>query len=1030
LSGSSTSRNAVAPAWAAAAALAGAIALPTAAGALDADRAVSQYLRDRWGGEQGFPGGPVHAIAQTADGYLWIGAEKGLVRFDGLTFRLVDAGTAVGAGPAVLGVTAAPDGSLWARLRGIGLVRYRGGTLDDLLAVPGAPRSVVTAMDRGRDGEMLLATLAHGALTYRGRRFEPLTTPRTLPGSSFVIAVTRAANGDVWLGTRDAGLFRVRGTALGRHVDGLPDFKVNSLLATPDGEVWIGTDRGLARWNGSRITQDGVPAPLRTAPALGLTRDREANLWVAAGARGLWRLRPDGTAHAASDGGGTVGHVTATFEDRDGNLWVGTDRGIERWRDPVFTTHSAAHGLPADVGGPVYAAPDGRVWFGPSSGGLFWIRDGRLHRVRDAGLADDVVYSIHGRGPDVWVGRQRGGVTVLRIDADDDIAARRYTQRDGLSQDSVFAIHRTRDGAVWAGTLSGGATLLSSGRLVSYDTRSGLPSNTVTSLLEASDGTMWFGTPSGLAARSPQGWRTYTTRDGLPSNEINTLFQDRLGTVWIGTAAGVAVLQGGAVRPVGSGLAALRRPILGFADERRGWLWIHATEAIVRVDGQALAGGTATPEGLRHYGPADGLPGVETVKRDRVVAQDAKGRIWFALTRGLSMADPARADDRALPALTFVEQLTADGASVDTRGPISLPSSRRRIAVGYAGLSLAVPERVRFRYRLDGFDRDWSDPVPDRQAVYTNLAPGPYRFRVVASNSDGLWNGREASLAFEIQPLLWQTTWFQLSAAACTGLTGWALYRLRVRQVSRQLNARFEERLAERTRIAQELHDTLLQGFMSASMQLHVAVDGLPEASPAKASLARVHDLMRRVIDEGRNAVRGLRSAAVSTRDLERAFAAVQQEVGAGSATYRVIVEGRTRELEPIIRDEVYRIGREGLVNAFRHSGAAHVEIELEYGPRELCVLVRDDGRGVDPQVVQHGTEGHWGLAGMRERARRIGAALKIRSRAGAGTEVELRVPGSIAFTRQPSRWLPWRSRRRPAAGDAATRETRMENHP
>jgi signal transduction histidine kinase len=300
----------------------------------------------------------------------------------------------------------------------------------------------------------------------------------------------------------------------------------------------------------------------------------------------------------------------------------------------------------------------------------------------------------------------------------------------------------------------------------------------------------------------------------------------------------------------------------------------------------------------------------------------------------------------------------------------------------------------------------------------------------VASNSDGLWNGREASLAFEIQPLLWQTTWFQLSAAACTGLAGWALYRLRVRQVSRQLNARLEERLAERTRIAQELHDTLLQGFMSASMQLHVAVDGLPEASPAKASLARVHDLMRRVIDEGRNAVRGLRSAAVSTRDLERAFAAVQQEVGAGSATYRVIVEGRTRELEPIIRDEVYRIGREGLVNAFRHSGAAHVEIELEYGPRELCVLVRDDGRGVDPQVVQHGTEGHWGLAGMRERARRIGAALKIRSRAGAGTEVELRVPGSIAFTRQPSRWLPWRSRRRPAAGDAATRETRMENHP
>ena len=188
-----------------------------------------------------------------------------------------------------------------------------------------------------------------------------------------------------------------------------------------------------------------------------------------------------------------------------------------------------------------------------------------------------------------------------------------------------------------------------------------------------------------------------------------------------------------------------------------------------------------------------------------------------------------------------------------------MSSSRRRIAVGYAGLSLSVPERVRFRYRLDGFDREWSDPVAERQAVYTNLAPGPYRFRVIASNSDGLWNGTEASLPFEIQPLVWQTAWFQLTAVACTALAGWGLYRLRVRQVSRRLNARFEERLAERTRIAQELHDTLLQGFVSASMQLHVAVDGLPEDSPARASLGRVHDLMRRVIDEGPQ--RGSRAA-------------------------------------------------------------------------------------------------------------------------------------------------------------------------
>ena len=323
--------------------------------------------------------------------------------------------------------------------------------------------------------------------------------------------------------------------------------------------------------------------------------------------------------------------------------------------------------------------------------------------------------------------------------------------------------------------------------------------------------------------------------------------------------------------------------------------------------------------------------------------------------------------------------------------------------------------------------------MAERQAVYTNLPPGPYRFRVMASNSDGRWNGGETSLPFEIEPLLWQTAWFQLSAIVCAGFGAWGLYRLRVRQVSRRLHARFEERLAERTRIAQELHDTLLQGFVSASMQLHVAVDGLPPSSPARASLGRVHELMRSVIDEGRNAVRGLRSSTAAPHDLERAFAGVQQEVGAGAgaATYRVIVEGRARGLKPIIRDEVYRIGREGLVNAFRHSGALHVELELEYGARELCVLVRDDGRGVDPEIVRHGTDGHWGITGMRERAQRIGATLRIRSRADAGTEVELRVPASVAFERDAPRWLPWRTAAAAATPrQASTTTTTTERQP
>ena len=449
----------------------------------------------------------------------------------------------------------------------------------------------------------------------------------------------------------------------------------------------------------------------------------------------------------------------------------------------------------------------------------------------------------------------------------------------------------------------------------------------------------------------------------------------------------------------------LRGSILGFAEDRRGSLWINAIDRVLRVDRDALLRGVLQDHDVRSYGVADGLLGVQSVKRDVTVVADPNGRVWFALTRGLAVADPVRADARGQPALTVVEDITADGTSMDLHRQIRIPSSRRRISFTYAGLSLSMPERVRFRYRLDGFDGEWSVPVAERQAVYTNLTPGAYRFRVIASSSDGLWNGTETSLPFEIQATFWQTASFQLSVVVLSCLLGWSLYRLHVRQVARRLNARFEERLAERTHIAQELHDTLLQGFVSASMQLHVAVDRLPEDSPAKSSLGRVLDMMRAVIDEGRNAVRGLRSTSTTPHELEQAFAGVQQEAGVSDAAYRVIVEGRPRPLKPVIRDEVYRIGREGLMNAFRHSGATHIEIELEYLPKELAVFVRDDGRGVDSQVMTGGSEGHWGITGMRERARRIGGTLRIRSRIAAGTEVELRIPARVAFEHEAAGW-------------------------
>ncbi len=373
-----------------------------------------------------------------------------------------------------------------------------------------------------------------------------------------------------------------------------------------------------------------------------------------------------------------------------------------------------------------------------------------------------------------------------------------------------------------------------------------------------------------------------------------------------------------------------------------------------------------------------------------------KRRVWFATTGGAAVIDPQRYPRNALAPPVKIERVTADDRTLETSAGMRLPPNTQRLELQYTAPSLTVPERVRFRYKLEGYDADWR-PVSARSATYTNLPPRDYRFRVIASNDDGVWNEEGAALELTILPAFHQTRVFLLLCVAAVAVLVWAGFRLRIRQVRSWLQLQFRERLAERTRIAQELHDTLLQGFLSASMQLHVAVEHVPAESPDKPRLSRVLALMRDVIEEGRNAVRGLRSVTGDRGDLEDAFSRIREELRDG-IDFRVIGEGQACPLDGDIRDEVYRIGREAVVNAFQHSGANRIEVEVEFASKGLRIAVRDDGCGIDPLLLQSGREGHWGLAGMRERAKRIGAHLGVWSRAGGGTEVELSVPGEIAF--------------------------------
>jgi ligand-binding sensor domain-containing protein/signal transduction histidine kinase len=994
--------------------------------AIDPNRAMSQYIYERWGTEQGFPQGPVYAISQSSDGYLWIGAQAGLVRFDGTAFRLVRDAPALANNESVLGLTPDRDGSLWIRLGAATLLRYRDGVFSSPATEVAFRESRITAASQSNHGEMLVSQMERGASVYRGNKFEMLADADALPRSP-VLSLAQTSDGSIWLGTRGAGLFRLSQGRTNPIVDGLPDLKVNCLLPDENGTLWAGTDGGIARWNGSSLTTTNIPADLKHLQVLALVKDRDSNVWVGTDSGGLLRLNNRGVSPLDRGEGRSNEAVTALFEDREGSLWIGSDSGIERLRDTAFVTYSLPEGLPSDGSKPVFVDSQNRMWFPPVQGGLWWVKEGQHGRVTSAGLDHDVVYSIAGRDGELWLGRQHGGLTVLRPEGS-SFAAQSYTQAEGLAQDSVYSVYLARDGTVWAGTLSAGVSALRNGRFKNYTMANGLASNTVASILETSGGTMWFATPNGLSALSNGQWQSYTAKDGLPSENVNCLLEDSTGVLWVGAASGLSFRNQLRFQVPAGIPPTLRSQILGLAEDKFGWLWIATANHVLRVRRDKLLAGALNEGDLREYGLADGLRGLEGVKRHQSAVRDPSGQIWFSLNRGISVVDPARLTRNSAPAIVHVQTVSADGSAITARGYLHIPGGSRRVSFNFTGLSLSVPDRVRFRYILEGFEHFWSEPAAMRDAAYTNLTPGPYRFRVVASNPDGVWSADEAVVAFDVDPLFWQAWWFRLSTVLVCMAAIVGLYRFRLHQLTKQLNVRAEERLAERTRIAQELHDTLLQGFLSASMQVHVAVDRLPADSQAKPILTRALQLMGQVIEEGRNAVRGLRASQSISLDLEHAFSLIQQEIvprePGPPPDFRVIVDGEPRPLHPLLRDEVYRIGREALLNAFRHARAHTIEIELKYSSKHLVVLVRDDGSGIDSQTLGSGRDGHYGLSGMRERADRIGARFHVWSSAAAGTEIELSIPGHIAFQDQRNHLLSWfgmpfsRSGRKPREPD------------
>ncbi|HEX7828067.1 MAG TPA: two-component regulator propeller domain-containing protein [Thermoanaerobaculia bacterium] len=951
--------------------------------ALEQDRALSQLHHTSWTAKDGAPS-QISALEQTTDGYLWIGSARGLFRFDGVRFELYTPPKGVTL-PShnTYALLATPDGGLWISFRPSGLGFLKDGKLTIYSRPDELPSSQVYAFAHDTSGRLWAGT--HDGLVLRqGSRWVDVGADwNFVPERVHMMLTPR--DGSLWVVSAKAIRVLKRGA---RHFELVETVagQAGRLAEGPDGTIWISDfDHGVR-------PVGGATTPIQYAEALLV--DRTGVVWVSTSLGGLRRIRPtrgkDGSpiieTFRVADG--LAGDVALNFlEDREGNIWISSLRGLDRFRRAHF--HAVA--LPSEQMRYTLAAGDnGAIWAGNASVQAISIvhPDDSVTSYPAAQMAS-VYRAADGTlywGSNVGLWRRRD---------------ERWELLPFLREPEwPWEIFRDDDDpkAMWIGYGDAGLMHFRDGVLEKRKHPAGLPDIAPAASYHDPQGRIWLGYKGnrvGVVERGKLRW--FTSANGIDIGRIRVI-RGRGPHFWFGGELGLALYRDGRFTPVLLRNGERFGTVSGIIETADGSVWLNEMRGVAHIPAVEIRRLLRDPKhsiAFRRFDLLDGLPGAPQMNWTVSTAlEGSDGRLWFSTDNGLAWIYPAQMTRNPLPPPVSIVSIASGDRQYDPTQKITFPIGTQSLEIHYTALSLSMPERVMFRYKLEGVDDEWQDAGTRREAFYTKLKPGTYRFRVIAANNDGVWNERGTSVEIELPPAFYQTTWFLIASVLAIGALLLLINSMRMRRVAARMQRLHDERLDERMRIAHELHDTLLQGVVSASMQLHVVDERLPADSPAKALVTNVVALIRRVADEGRQAVSGLRTGDDSA--LEQALARVKHDLDVEHAVdFRVIVTGRSRPLHPLMRDELYRIGREALVNAFRHADAHNVEVELEYRSAELTMRVRDDGRGIDPDVLHGGREGHWGLIGIRERAERIGARLRVSSRAGAGTEVELVVPGT-----------------------------------
>jgi signal transduction histidine kinase/ligand-binding sensor domain-containing protein len=982
-----------------------------AAHALDPTKRLTQYLHTSWRTQDGSSPAPMFAIAQMADGFLWFSSHShNIYRFDGIRFLPWPLPSKFRSN--AMNLVDDRNGGMWA-ITGRGVTHIKGELVASEFELSGVlPHSGVSV---DADGSLWLVrgrnTVSDAPLCHATDQAVKCFGKADGISISPADALLPDPNGGFWLGGQTALVRWRAGVSETYPIEGLKSNAGNngivSLARDPDGTLWVGIlgtgpGRGLGQWRNGAFTPFKTPTFDGTTVAVYATIvDHDGNLWVGTNGKGLLRIHAGSVEHYGRGDGLSSDSVQTLFEDGAGIVWAVTTSGIDSFRDPPITTFSASEGLGNDAAIGVLATRDGAVWVA-NAGSLDRIVSGRVESIRrQNGLPGDQVTSLlEDRVGNLWVGvdnelyvfrdgrfrpvrgpdqQPLGLVVGLTEDVDGNIWAacagtrrklvriRDFQGRESLFEDRVPPGHTLApnpDGGIWIGTLAGDLVLLRQGVATTFPLHpTGYPVSH--QILAGADGLVLAASEDGLVGLRQGTPRRMTTANGLPCTSVTSFIQSRDTRWWLHTDCGIVELDD----------SELRR-------------WWNNPNAIVRT---------------RLYDMLDGAQPNQPSFNSAALSTD--GRVWFATGVVVQMVDPARLPRKAPSASAYIESVVVDRKPFAPRDHLSVSPHPRDLQIDYTSPTFAVPQRVNFRYRLDGYDQDWRDAGTRRQAFYTDLPPGTYSFRVIASNGDGVWSDRAAMLNLSVAPAYYQTNAFRTLVALAAVALVWGAYRWRMRRLRRAFEMALDARVGERTRIAREIHDTLLQSVQALVLRFQTVLNLLPDRpAEAKNRLEAALETADAAIAEGRNAIQGLRDSTVEMNDLALALRMVGEELARDTTTHQAVafhvtLEGESRNLHPLVRDEIYKIASEALRNAFRHSQARRIDLEIRYDAQQVQVRVRDDGKGLDPAAAAAGgAAGHYGLPGMRERATVIGSRLTVRSAPGEGTEVELRVPGAVAY--------------------------------